>query len=68
MNTTTRFSARLKRLVRTTASGITIRGNWVLRTTPSWPTTELVAVTVASAKNPKRTMLNKQQHRIVRDL
>jgi hypothetical protein len=58
MNTTIRLSARLNRLVRTTASGITRRGNCVLRTTPSWPTIEVTAMPVASWKNPKSTMLN----------
>src|SRR5215212_4542413 len=56
--TTTRLSVRLKRLVSTTASGITSRGNCVLRTTDSWLTIELTAVVVASWKKPKSTMLN----------
>src|ERR671925_2208186 len=56
-NTTTRFTAKLNRLVSTTASGITSRGNCVLRTTDSWLTIELTAVTVASWKKPNRTML-----------
>jgi hypothetical protein len=34
-STTTRFTARLNRLVSTTASGMTSRGNCVLRTTDS---------------------------------
>ncbi len=58
MNTTTtiRFSSRLKMLVSTTASGMTRRGNCVLRTTASWPTHELTAVTVASWKKENSTM------------
>ena len=58
MNTTTRFRSRLKSAVRTTASGITRRGNCVFLTTPSWVTIEPTAVVVASWKNPKSTMLN----------
>ena len=57
MNTTTRFSSRLKKLVRITASGITRRGNWVFRTTASWLTIEPTAVVVASWKKPNSTML-----------
>ena len=57
-NTTTRLSTRLKNAVSTTASGITRRGNCVLRTTPSWPTIELTAMPVASWKKPNSTMLN----------
>src|SRR4051794_34360612 len=55
--TTTRFSPRLNRLVSTTASGMTRRGKWVLRTTDSWLTIELTAVIVASWKKPKSTTL-----------
>ncbi len=43
ITTTIRFMPRLKRAVTTTESGITMRGNWVLRTMPSWPTTEPTA-------------------------
>ena len=57
-NTTTRFRPRLKTAVSTTASGITSRGNCVLRTTDSWLTIELTACVVASWKNEKSTMLN----------
>ena len=57
-NTTIRLSPRLKRLVSTTASGITRRGNCVLRTTDSWLTIEVTAVIVASWKKPNSTMLN----------
>ena len=42
----------------TTASGITSRGNCVLRTTDSWATIEPTAITVASWKKPNSTMLN----------
>ena len=42
--TTTRLRQRLKAPVSTVASGITRRGNWVLRTTPSWATTEVTRV------------------------
>ena len=66
MRTTTRLTARLNRLVRTTASGITRRGNCVFRTTPSWLTTERTDAPVDSEKKPKRTTFIKQQHRIVR--
>jgi len=48
----------LKRLVRTTASGITSRGNCVFRTTDSWVTIAGTACVVASWKKPNRTMLN----------
>src|SRR5258706_790360 len=57
-NATTRFSARLKSAVNTTAIGITSRGNCVLRTTASWPTIDPTAIVDASWKNPNRTMLN----------
>ena len=57
-NTTTRFRPRLNRLVSTTASGITRRGNCVLRTTPSCPTIDVTATPVASWKKPNSTMLN----------
>ena len=56
--TTTRFSARLKKLVSTTASGMTRRGNCVLRTTASWLTIDPTAVPVASWKKPKSTTLS----------
>ena len=42
--------------VSTVESGITRRGNWVLRTTPSWATTEVTAIVVASWKKVKRTI------------
>jgi hypothetical protein len=54
-NTTTRFSPRLKRVASTTASGITARGNCVLRTTASWPTIDPTARPVASWKKPNST-------------
>src|ERR671924_198954 len=57
-NTTIKFKPRLKALVRTTASGITRRGNWVLRTTLSWLTIDSTAVVVASWKKVNSTMLN----------
>ena len=61
MSTATRFVPRLKRLVRTTAIGMTRRGNCVLRTIPSWATTEGVATVVASWKNVKSTMLSRRK-------
>ena len=54
--TTTRLRQRLKAPVSTVESGITRRGNWVLRTTPSWATTEVTALVVASWKKVKRTI------------
>ena len=54
--TTIRLREKLKPPVSTTESGITRRGNWVLRTTPSWATTEVTAFCVASWKKVKRTM------------
>jgi|SRR3712207_2210943 len=57
-STTARFTPRLKRLVTTTARGMTRRGNWLLRTTDSWLTMDGTACDVASWKNEKRTMLN----------
>ena len=57
-NTTIRLSPRLNIAVSTTASGITSRGNCVLRTTDSCPTIDCTAVTVASWKKLNRTMLN----------
>jgi hypothetical protein len=46
----------LKAPVTTVASGITRRGNWVLRTTPSWATTEVTPLVVDSWKKVKRTI------------
>ena len=57
-NATSRFGSRLNRLVSTVASGITRRGNCVLRITDSLPTIDPTAVIVASWKNPKSTMSN----------
>ena len=45
-------------MVSTTASGITSRGNCVLRTTPSCATIDVTAMPVASWKKPNSTMLN----------
>ena len=61
MITATMFVPRLKMPVRTAAIGITRRGNWVLRTIPSWATTEVVATVVASWKKVKRTMLRSRK-------
>ena len=57
-NTTIRLSTRLKTLVSTTASGMTSRGNCVLRTIASWVRTEPTEVFVASWKKPNSTMLS----------
>ena len=65
--TTIRLRQKLKAPVSTVASGITSRGNWVLRTTPSWATTEVTAFVVDSWKKVKRTMPEQQQHRVVLD-
>ena len=54
--TTTRLRQKLKTPVRTVESGITRRGNWVLRTTPSWATTEVTELVVDSWKKVKRTI------------
>ncbi len=58
MKTTIRFRASVKNATRTVESGITRRGNCVLRTIPSWASTELTAPPVASWKKPKTTRLN----------
>ena len=42
--------------VRTTASGMTIRGKWILRTRFSRSTIELIAAPVASPKKVNSTM------------
>src|SRR5215210_2618150 len=55
IRTTTRFTPRLNRLVTTTDSGITRRGNCVFRTTLSWATTDITEVCVASEKKPNST-------------
>ena len=52
----TRLRPRLKTPVSTVEIGITSRGNWVLRTTPSWATTEVTAFVVDSWKKVKRTI------------
>src|SRR5437588_3289710 len=57
-NATRRFGTRLKTLTSTTESGITSRGNCVLRTTASCATIDPTASPVASWKKPNRTMLN----------
>src|SRR5215218_2147550 len=54
--TITRLTPKLRALVTTVESGITRRGNWVLRTMPSWETTEVTELVVASWKKVKRTM------------
>src|SRR6476659_3301039 len=54
--TMTRLRQKLKKDVTTVASGITRRGNWVLRTTPSWATTEVTAAVVASWKKVNWTI------------
>ena len=54
--TMTRLRQKLKAPVSTVASGITSRGNWVLRTTASWLTTEVTALVLDSWKKVKRTM------------
>jgi hypothetical protein len=58
MNATIRFGPRLNAAVSTTDSGITSRGNCVLRTIASCETTDPTEVVVASWKKPNRTMLN----------
>ena len=60
-STATMFMPRLKKLVSTIDIGITRRGNWVLRTIPSWATTAVVAPIVASWKNEKSTMLSSRK-------
>src|SRR5438046_2433369 len=54
--TAIRFRARLNDPVSTVARGMTRRGNWVLRTTPSWATTDVTEVLVASWKKVNSTM------------
>ena len=56
MSTTSRFSPRLKEAVRTTDTGIAMRGNWILRTSASRSTTEPTAPPVPSRKKVKSTM------------
>ena len=55
-STTTRFSARLNSASSTTDSGITMRGNWILRTRFSRSTTLRTAPAVASAKKVNSTI------------
>ena len=50
-DTATKLSARLKSAVSTTASGITMRGKWILRTRFSRSSTDVTELVVASAKN-----------------
>ena len=54
--TTTRLRRKLKYAVRTTESGMTIRGKWIFRTRFSRSTSEPTDPIVASAKNVKITM------------
>ena len=54
--TTIRFRDRLNSASSTIESGITRRGNWILRTSGSLSTTPRTAFMVASPKNVKRTM------------
>src|SRR5688500_11946483 len=61
MNTTTRLGPRLNTLVSTTDRGITRRGNWVLRMTPSYRAIEPTADVVASWKNPNSTRLKSRR-------
>ena len=56
ISTTTRFSIRLKNASSTIDRGMTMRGNWILRTRFSRSTTLRTAPVVASAKNVNRTI------------
>ncbi len=55
-STTTRFSSRLKKDSSTIASGMTMRGNWILRTRFSRSKTLRTAPPVASPKNVNSTI------------
>ncbi len=55
-STTIRFSMRLKNASSTTDSGMTSRGNWILRTRFSRSTTLRTAPAVASAKKVNSTI------------
>ena len=61
MNTAIMFSPRFKTLVSTKASGMTRRGNWVLRTIPSLSTTEVSACCVDSVKKVNSMMLKSRR-------
>ena len=65
--TITMFRKRLKAAVRTVASGITSRGNWVLRTMPSWATTEVHGRRVRFLEEGEEDDAEQQHHRVVLD-
>ena len=58
----------MKAPVRTVESGITRRGNWVLRTTPSWATTEVTAFVRRFLEEGEEDDAEQQQHRVVLDV
>ena len=66
--TTIRLRPKLKAPVSTIESGITRRGNWVLRTIPSWATTEVTAVVRRFLEEGEEDDAEQQQHRVVVDL
>ncbi len=49
----------------TTESGITRRGNWVLRTTPSWATTEVTAFVRRFLEEGEEDDAEQQHDRVV---
>ena len=67
-STTTRFSPRLNRLVSTTASGITSRGNCVLRTIALLAHDRRDGRTGRLLEEAEQHDVEQQQHRIVRHL
>ena len=63
--TTIRLRQKLKAAVITVASGITSRGNWVLRTTASWVATEVTAFGRRFLEERVQDDAEQQQHRVV---
>ena len=63
--TMTRLRQKLKAPVSTVASGITSRGNWVLRTIPSWATTEVTAFVRRFLEEGEEDDPEQQQDRVV---
>ena len=63
--TAIRLRPRLKRPVRTIESGITSRGNWVLRTIPSLPTIEVTAAAGRLLDQGEEDDVEQQHHRVV---
>ena len=60
--TTIMLRPKVNSVVRTTESGMTSRGNWVLRTMPSCPTTDATELSRRFLKEAEEDDVEQQQH------